>query len=574
MKRLSLILSFVLTGMAGYLANAAAPRPNILLILADDLGFSDAGCYGGEIRTPNLDQLATHGLRFSQFYNTARCCPTRASLLTGLYPHQAGIGSMTGDAGPRFPGYRGHLLDQCVTIAQVLKSAGYRTYGSGKWHVGDRIDPTTRGFDEFYGFVRGYAVDSWDERMMIRLPAGRPMRHYEAGKFFATDAITDHALDFLTLSRQGERRPWFLYLAYQAPHFPLASRPEDAKGYAQIYEQGWDKIREQRTARLKQLELVAADTQLTPRSAIPKPEVAARLGSQTADGNNPLWDSLDADRRADLARRMATYAGMVTGMDRNIGRVIGDLRQQGELDHTLVLFLSDNGACAEWEPFGFDLLPPATAPTPGTGINMGTPNAPNILHRGADLDRVGGPGTLISYGSGWANACNTPWRLYKHYNHEGGISSPCIVHWPDGLKVKPGSITRQPSHVIDIITTCADVAGAQYPAELNGHPILRAEGRSLVPVFDGKTIQRDFLAWEHEGNRAFRVGQWKLVSVHGNPWELYDLDTDRTELNNLAAKYPERVQSMAGRWEVWARRTQVFPAPGGPKSGKKGAGKK
>ena len=494
---------------------ADAARPNIVVILADDLGFSDLGCYGGEIRTPQIDALAAGGLRFTQFYNGTRCCPSRASLLTGLYPHQAGVGSMTGDEGS--PGYRGSLQPHCVTIAQVLKSAGYRTAMSGKWHVGDNVSPIARGFDDFYGFTRGYAVDSWEPRMMTRLPEGRPRRSYAEGRFFATDAITDHALDFLAEARQG-RSPWFLYVAYQVPHFPLQSRPEDMKGYAEVYAQGWDRIRDARLARQKKLGLVSADVALSPRSRIPQADVARRLGSLTPDGNNPPWDSLPADRRADLAQRMAVYAGMVTGMDRNIGRLVADLRAHGELDNTLILFLSDNGACAEWEPFGFDLKPVAN-PKPGTGINLGTPGAPNVLHRGDDLSGMGGPGSLFSYGSAWANACNTPWRLYKHYGHEGGISTPLVVHWPAGAKRK-NQVDHRPGHLIDVMATCVDVAGATYPQNLGGTAILPMEGRSLLPALRGEPSQPRTLFWEHEGNRAARDGKWKLVATPGRSVEV------------------------------------------------------
>ena len=562
--RLSLFISLaILFGLHGSArAEGATKKPNILILLADDLGWSDVGCYGGEIRTPNIDALAAGGLRFTQFYNCARCCPSRASLLTGLYPQQAGVGSMTADEG--LPGYRGALQENCVTIGQVLKAAGYRTAAVGKWHVGDAVLPTSRGFDDFYGFVRGYAVDSWEPRMMTRLPEGKPQRDYKEGEYFATDAITDHALDFLDEARKTSQ-PWFFYVAYQAPHFPLQSKAEDMSGYAETYAQGWDKIREQRLARLKELGLLPAGTALTPRSPIPLPKAAERHGSMTSDGNNPEWGTLPADRRADLAQRMAVYAGMVSGVDRNIGRLIADLRAHGELENTVILFLSDNGACAEWEPFGFDLKPVAN-PQPGTGINMGTPGAPNTLHTGEELQRMGSPGSLFSYGSGWANASNTPWRFYKHYEHEGGISAPLIVHWPARVKAA-GELRTQIGHVIDIMATCLDIAGATYPGELEGKKILPAEGRSLVPAFEGRPIERDFLAWEHEGNRALRAGDWKIVSLAGQAWELYDLAHDRTELNNLAEKEPARVKTMSGQWEDWARRTQVLPRPGG------GAGK-
>jgi arylsulfatase len=550
-------------------AHATPPRPNILIILADDVGFSDLGCYGGEIRTPNLDALAADGLRFTQFYNCARCCPARASLLTGLYPHQAGIGLMTsdrgasfpgaGDQGEAFPGYRGSLNANCVTIAQVLKTAGYHTAAVGKWHVGDSVPPTTRGFDDFYGFIRGYAVDSWEPRMMIRLPEGRPERRYAPGEFFATDALTDHALDFIgDMHKDGA--PWMLYLAYQAAHFPVQSRPEDMTGYAQLYAQGWDKIRDERLARQKTLGLLSEGTSLTPRSQIPKPAISKRMGSMTDDGKNPAWDSLPADRRADLAQRMAVYAGMVSGMDRNIGRIVAALRNSGQLDNTLIFFMSDNGACAEWEPFGFEMKP-TDDPQPGTGINQGTQALPNKLYTGDELQHMGGPGSRPSYGSGWANASNTPWRMYKHYDHEGGISSPFIVHWPAGFSSK-GEFRTQVGHLIDIMATCMDVAGAKYPAELDSHKILPPEGLSLVPAFADRPLEREFLAWEHEGNRAIREGHWKLVSLSGAPWELYNMDTDRVELHDLATREPERVKAMSAKWDAWAVRTHVLPRPG------------
>jgi arylsulfatase len=565
-KRIATIILLLLTFVGAY---AAPPKPNILIILADDVGFSDLGCYGGEIRTPNLDALAADGLRFTQFYNCARCCPARASLLTGLYPHQAGIGLMTsdrgasfpgaGDQGEAFPGYRGSLNASCVTIAQVLKTAGYHTAAVGKWHVGDSVPPTTRGFDDFYGFIRGYAVDSWEPRMMVRLPEGKPEYKYAPGEFFATDALTDHALDFIgDMHKDGA--PWMLYLAYQAAHFPVQSRPEDMTGYAQLYAQGWDKIRDERLARQKALGLLSDGTNLTPRSQIPKPAISKRMGSLTEDGKNPAWDSLPADRRADLAQRMAVYAGLVSGMDRNIGRVVAALRASGQLDNTLIFFMSDNGACAEWEPFGFEMKPTAN-PQPGTGINQGTQGLPNKLYTGEELQHMGGPGSRPSYGSGWANASNTPWRMYKHYDHEGGISSPFIVHWPAGFSAK-GEFRSQVSHLIDLMTTCVDVAGAKYPVEFGGHKILPMEGLSLAPAFADRPLEREYLAWEHEGNRAIREGHWKLVSLSGAPWELYDMDTDRVELQDLSAREPERVKEMSAKWDAWAIRTHVLPRPG------------
>ncbi len=578
MKRILTLLTALLLLPLSAL-HAAANKPNILIILADDLGWSDLGCYGGEIRTPNLDSLAAGGLRFTQFYTSTRCCPSRASLLTGLYPHQAGIGLMTsdqaakypgaGDKGEAFPGYRGALNANCVTIAQVLKPTGYRTAAAGKWHVGNSEPPTKRGFDDFYGFVGGYGVDSWEPRMMKRLPEGRPQRSYQPGEFFATDAITDHALDFLADMRKAGA-PWLLYVGYQAPHFPVQSKREDMTGYPEIYARGWDKIREQRLTKQKKIGLLPESTALTPRSKITHPVASRRLGSWTDDGNNPAWDSLPADRRADLAQRMAVFAGMVTGMDRNIGRLIADLRASGQLDNTLILFLSDNGACAEWEPFGFEMLPTPN-PVPGTGINQGTQALPNKLYRGDELATMGQAGSFPSYGSGWANACNTPWRLYKHYGHEGGIGTPLIAHWPAavGKEKDNGRFVREPAHLIDLMATCVDITGAKYPAEWIGKKILPMEGVSLRPLLAASagnpaSLPPRLLAWEHEGNRAIREGQWKLVSLATAPWELYDMEADRVEMNDLAASQPERVKDMSAKWEVWAKRTNVLPRPEAP----------
>jgi len=575
----TLIAALALVPLAEVPAVEPAAKPNILIILADDLGYSDLGCYGGEIKTPNLDALASKGLRFTQFYNSTRCCPSRACLLTGLYPHQAGVGLMTsdrgakfpgsGDQGEKYPGYRGQLNEHCVTLGQVMQPAGYKTYAVGKWHVGD-FDPTTRGFDAFYGFSSGYAINSWDANMMVRLPAGKETKTPET--FYATDAITDHALDFMHDAR-GEKKPFLLYLAYQAPHFPLQAPKDEIDKYVPIYEQGWDKIREQRLARMKQLGLVTQNTTLTPRSLIPHPEASKRHGSMTEDGLNPAWDSLPTNRRADLARRMATYAAMVSHMDTQIGRVISDLREAHELDNTMICFLSDNGACAEWDPFGFDLEAPDSAKTrPGVGVNLGTQAGPSILHEGDSLVQMGGPSTFMSNGSGWANACNTPWRLYKHYTHEGGISTPFIMHWPAGIAAQ-GEFRAQPSHLIDLMATVAEVGRAKYPTESQGSAILPMEGKSLVRILADKPMERDALYWEHEGNAAVRVGDLKVVRRgRQGPWELYDLKTDRTELNNLAAAQPEKVKELATKWEAWAKRVHVTPYPGGDSKKKDGAG--
>jgi arylsulfatase len=519
----------VLTGEA----RAEKPaRPNLLLILADDLGYSDLGCYGGEIRTPNLDQLAADGLRLTQFYNGSRCCPSRASLLTGLYPHQAGVGHMTADLG--LPGYRGHLNDRCVTIAEVLRSAGYRTYLSGKWHLG-KPGPIERGFDEAFMMEGGFRT-CWNQKAFLRLPDDRPKRTYAEGKFYATDALTDYALDFIADARRAVK-PFFLYLAYNAPHFPLHAPKEEIAKYAKVYEQGWDKIRDARLERMKKLGIIPADTPLSARSDYWTFE-------DKAHGVNPAWDTLDADRRADLARRMAVFAGMVDRIDQNVGRVLADLRKHGQLDNTLILFLSDNGACAEWDPFGFD----------------GESGPKNVLHRGADLDEMGGPASYFSYGSGWANAGCTPFRLYKHYAHEGGIGTPFIVHWPASMKRK-GEIDHRPAHLVDLMATFTDVAGAAYPQRYRDRDVLPLEGQSLLPVLRGERTEERTLCFEHEGHRAVRAGRWKLVAIHKGAWELYDLQTDRNELIDLAAKQPDRVKELAARYDAWAKRCGVEPWP-------------
>jgi arylsulfatase len=518
-------------------ADAQPPRPNILLILADDLGFSDVGCFGAEIATPNLDKIASEGVRFTQFYNAARCCPTRASLLTGLYPHEAGMGLMAG-GGRGMPGYEGHLTDRCVTIPEVLKPAGYRCYMVGKWHLAAHPNPIARGFDEFYGMIGGFNTCWQEHPSYTRLPADHPRREYAPDKFYSTDVFGDYALDFISDARKTPGKPWFLYLAFNAAHFPLHAPEAEIAKYEKTYTQGWDKIREERFARQQQLGLLPKDTELTPRSFIPANWANKQTG--WADKTNPAWDSLSADRRADLARRMAVYAAMIDRMDQNIGRVLADLRSHGELDNTLVIFLSDNGACAEWDPNGFD----------------GSSGPHNILHTGDELKKIGGPESYVSYGSGWANACNTPWRLYKHYDYEGGIAAPCIVRWPAVVK-RPGGFNTTPSDIIDFMPTILEVTGASYPKSFQDHAILPMEGRSLLPILKDEPAANRPIFFEHEGNRAARDGQWKLVALDNDPWELYDFNHDRSELHNLASQRPEIVARLAKEWDEWATRSFV-----------------
>lgn len=508
----------------------SARRPNVLLILADDLGWSDVGCYGSEIRTPNLDALANDGLRFTQFYNSARCSPSRAALLTGLNPHQVGV-----------PVLSTPLNDRCVTLAEVLKPAGYHTYMVGKWHLSEQQTPIMRGFEEFYGMLGGFNTYWKENPYYTRLPADHPKRLYQPGAFYSTDVFGDYALDFMNQGH-ASGQPWLLYLAFNAAHFPLGAPEEAIAKYETMYRQkGWDAIRADRLARQKQLGLVPADLALTPRSVVPSNFINRQTG--WADKENPAWDSLPADRQADLARRMAVYAASIEIMDRNIGRLIAHLKETGEWNNTLICFLSDNGACAEWDPYGFDKL-----------------DSPlNILHTGEELKKVGGPDSYVSYGSGWANVGNTPWRLYKHYAQEGGIRTPMIVHWPAGLKVKPGATTPSLGYVTDFMPTLLKVCGATYPQERNGVNILPTEGESMIPAFQGSRPAPRVLCVEHEGNRMVREGDWKLVALAIKPWELYDLKRDPTEMHDRATAESARVQRMSAAWEAWAIRCNVKP---------------
>ena len=508
-------------------------KPNILLIAADDLGFSDLGCYGGEIETPNLDKIAQNGTRMTRFYSCGRCCPSRASILTGLYPHRAGLGHMVNDLGR--PGYRGRVSDDAVTIAQALQLADYRTFISGKWHLGTK-DPTKHGFEEFYGTLVS-AQTFWDPNHFLRLPQGHARHSYEEGEFYSTNALTDHAIDFLNEARKTPDKPWFLYLAHNAPHFPLHAPKEDIARYADKYEVGWDEIRQQRYTRMKQLGIIPEQSQLSPRSRYWD-------WGEEETGTNPAWEDVPNDRQKDLARRMAIYAAMVDVMDRNIGRLIADLSNNNELENTLIIFISDNGACAEWDPYGFDIR---TGPR-------------NILHQGTQIDTMGSLGTYHSVGSGWANASNTPWRLYKHFNHEGGISGPCIVHWPAGLKHR-GTINHNPSHLIDLMPTILDATGAIYPNEFNGRKTAPLAGKSILPLLRGKSPEQRTFYFEHEGNRAVTDGRWKLTALKGQDWELYDIENDRTELNNLAAKHPDIVTRLDHAWDSWAEENFVTPLP-------------
>ncbi|MDE0102378.1 MAG: arylsulfatase [Bryobacterales bacterium] len=519
-----------------------ARPPNIIVTMADDMGYSDIGCYGGEISTPVLDRLAANGLRFRSFYNYARCCPTRASLVTGLYPHQAGVGHMMSEYredGAPIPSYMGNLNKSCVTIAEVLRSAGYSTLMSGKWHVtpaegtGEEVDrsnwPLQRGFDKFYGTIHG-AGSFYDP---VSLRRGNEPEDPGSG-FYYTTAIGENAARFIeeTLDEKPES-PFFLYLPFTAPHWPLHA-PEDAIAkYKGRYDAGWDALREERLDRMRQVGAVDGSAQLSDR-----------------DPSQAPWD--DAPDKEWQARRMEVYAAQVELMDEAIGRVVTTLEERGQLDNTLILFLADNGGCAEEAQDAWQGLHIARETYAGDPVAVG--NDPSLM--------PGPEENYQSYGIPWANVSNTPFRYYKHWVHEGGISSPLIAHWPEGIEAR-GDWSDQLGHLIDVMPTCVDVSGASYPATFNDSPIHPMEGASLAPVFRGKAAEGhpEGLFWEHEGNRAVRVGDWKLVSKRSMPengqWELYNIAQDRSELNDLANEMPERVGELAGLWQQWADRVGV-----------------
>ena len=514
-------------------------KPNVVLILNDDMGYSDIGCYGGEIETPNLDRLAANGLRFSQFYNTARCSPSRASMLTGLHPHQTGVGILTYDSGPE--GYAGNLNHRCVTIPQALKRNGYRTYMSGKWHVASSLTkptdtwPMQRGFDEFYGTIIG-AGSFYDPNTLTR---GNDNAEHEAREpgFFYTDAISDQAVAFLDKhEREHPGTPFFEYVAYTAPHWPLHAHEEDIAKYKGRFDKGWDRLREERLDKLVEWGILHAQWKLSPR-----------------DPTQPPWT--EAEHKAWLLRCMEVYAAQVDRMDQGIGRILGALERHGRLDDTVVMFLADNGACAEDIPEDVTIdelvnkLMIARSHT-----RSGEP-----VHFGNDPGRMPGPeNTYQSYGTAWANLSNAPFRLYKHWIHEGGISTPLIVHWPAGIREK-GGLRHAPGYLPDIMATILDITGSEYPTTLEGNDIDPLEGTSLFPVFQQDGLDRPPMFWEHEGNAAVRIGKWKLVRNYPGPWELYDMESDRTELNDIAAQHPERVEAMALQYEAWAARCGVIP---------------
>ncbi len=526
-------------------------RPNIVVILADDLGYSDIGCYGGEISTPNIDYLASNGLRFSRFYNTSRCCPTRAALLTGVYNHDAGIGEMTTDR--RLPGYRGFISQNTVTLAEVLKDAGYHTGMVGKWHVSNTIEqkdkqaqlkwlnhqeehplfspieqyPVNRGFEKYYGNIWG-VVDFFDPFSLVS--GTTPVKNVPSN-YYHTNAISDTAVKYIK-EYSKEDKPFFLYVAETAPHWPLHALPEDIKKYESTYKAGWDAIRESRYKKMVKLGLI--DSTKAPLSPRWSPDL------KWEDNKDKDWD----------ARAMAVHAAMIDRMDQGIGRILNALKETGELDNTLILFLSDNGASpeisAQYGP-GFD-RPSETR----RGEKIVYPVKKDVM-----------PGPETSYGSigpRWANVANTPYQFAKAESYEGGVRTPMIAFWPKGITVKKGDISGRTGHVMDFMATFIELANAKYPSTYNGHTIKPLQGTSLVPAFKNKNAAgHSVLFNEHYGAKYVRSGEWKLVAHKNEKWNLYKIDDDETELNDLSAQYPDQVQKMEKLWQEWAKQNQVLP---------------
>ena len=556
------ILSFVGLSIVGVIL-LAAKQPNVVIIMADDMGFSDLGCYGSEIQTPNLDKLAANGLRFTQFYNTSRCCPTRAALLSGMYQHQAGIGLMTGDS--KLPGYRGELGRDVVSIAEALGTGGYRRYMSGKWHVTRHVRPQgpkdnwplQRGFEKFYGTIIG-AGSFYDPATLCRgntfvTPVND--KEYQPKTYYYTDAISDNAVTFLREHvEDSPEKPVFLYVAYTTAHWPMHALPEDIEKYKGRYADGFKPIRAKRFKRLKELGVIDENLMLSPQS------------DDWERTPHKEWD----------ARNMEVYAAMVDNMDQGIGRIVAEFERQGTLDDTLIFYLQDNGGCAEgfgrykpkrpyrtdYKPLGPDGLQSKIWPPMQTRDGRPVRNGPDAMAGPAD--------SFTGVARGWANVSNTPFREYKHFAHEGGISTPLIAHWPKGIASSLiGKLDHQPGHVIDLMATCLDIANVPHPKEFDGHEIQPLEGVSLQPAFHGKTLGRkDALYFDHHLNGAIRDGKWKLVRYGKTgresklyPWELFDMEKDRSETENLVKKYPEKVEELETKWEQWAVRARVKPWP-------------
>jgi arylsulfatase len=543
-----ILLSLLTTGIrlnaAERSVRQAQARPNVIVILVDDMGFSDIGAYGGVIETPHIDSLAQGGVRFSQFYNASRCCPTRASLMTGLHPHLTGIGHMTNspgstksDKGEAFPNYRGFLNHQSATLGETLGSAGYSTYLAGKWHLGDDRQsrwPLQRGFDKFYGNLAGstrfFSPDT-DEREGRGISFGNePVTKVESTTeraYYTTDAFTDYAIKFV---EEGEKdAPFFLYLAYTAPHWPHQAHEEDIDKYRGKYRMGWDQLRQNRYQRQIELGLFEEKHRLSPR-----------------DSKVPEWSSLTAEKQTEMDMRMAVYAAMIDSVDQNIGKLLESLKSQGHFENTLILFMTDNGACAE-------------------GPALGRGNIFDAEQRNLETNN--------NYGAAWANASSTPFRLYKHYTHEGGSATPFIMHWPNGIKSQ-SNWYRDSAQVIDVVPTLLEVCGVAYPETYQGNELHPLRGISLAPSFTAEPLIRTEPMYSEHENNAFMIdGSWKLVgkgvATPNGPdiekWELYNLDEDRTELKNLALTERQRLEEMADSWHAWSLEHHVYPKPSGKK---------
>ena len=504
-------------------------KPNVVLILADDLGYSDIGSYGSEIATPYLDQLATSGVRFTHFYNVGICAPTRASLLTGQYQHDAGVGYFAVNLG--IPAYQGYLNENTVTIAEVLKENGYKTFLSGKWHVGnDSLHwPNQRGFDEFYGFTGGASsffshIPFSDEptvlhRNNVRFKITDP-------DYYMTNALASEAIE--QIKGAGDR-PFFLYLAFNAPHWPLHALPQDIEKYKGKYDGGWDELRERRFEGLKAKGLIAADFQLSSRPS-----------------TIPVWESLSPGEKDIWSKKMEVHAAMIDNMDQNIGRLINHLKSTGQFEHTVFIFLSDNGAAGE------NTDRPATRAEPGgqPSFNQGPPSLDN-------LGEIGSADSYTSVTHYWSYALNTPFTYWKTFPQEGGIATPFIVSFPAGFE--GDRIVKGNGHLIDLLPTILELTGSRYPENFRGNEILPLAGKSLVPVLAGQSAAKtDTLYFERGGNRAVNAGRWKALAHKGSEaWKLYDLENDRSEINDLAAKHPEIVSKLARSFAVWARAHQV-----------------
>lgn len=543
MRFISLLLLPVFLICLMHSSASAASRPNVVFILADDLGYSDLGCYGGEIETPNLDGLAANGLRFTQFYNTARCWPTRGALMSGYYAQQ-----IHRDALPEIGGGgQGVRQPWARLLPDFLKPLGYRSYHSGKWHIDGKV--LAAGFDRSLDMKNQGNFFTSQGNSINDEPVTPPAN--EQG-YYATIATADHAIECLKDHAANHAdQPFFHYIPFIAPHFPLHALPEDIAKYRDRYIEGWDKMRDSRFARQKELGITQTTlSKLEPEVGPPYafPEAMEKLGP--GEINRPLpWTDLTEEQRRFQATKMAIHAAMVDRMDQEIGRILAQLKSMGVYDNTLIFFASDNGASAE------------------------------IMVRNGGHDPAAAPGSAATYlclGPGFSSACNTPHRRHKTWVHEGGISTPLIAHWPKGIPAK-NELRHSPAHVIDIVPTVLEIVGGQKPADWQGQPIPEAPGHSLVPAFAADvTVPRESLWWLHEGNRALRVGDWKLVAAEGTPWELYDLKTDRAEQHNLASKMPEKVQEMAA---LWQKQTDDFIALTKktldlqPKAGAKGKGK-